>query len=299
VPHSAKSLAAVLASALLGLLACSATALALHIHGTPRGDSIRGSAGNDRIVAGRGDDTVVALAGRDRVFGNRGDDRLEGRAGADRLHGNSGNDTLIGDAARIGDRISRDRLFGGRGNDTLVGGDGFDRIHGGPGDDNAKGNGGRDFMSGGIGNDGQEGGPGPDRIFANLGQDTTSGGPGDDVLWALARDVSGPGDVAGDTVRGDDGNDRIRVRDGEQDVVNCGPGVDRAFLDMADRIEDATPQNANGSCEVVQRAVTRAYRGSGSKNRRPGVVGAHVHRTGNSASHHHPLDHPALGRAAG
>jgi len=43
-------------------------------------------------------------------------------------------------------------------------------------------------------------------------------------------------------------------RDGEQDVVNCGPGTDTAFLDFKDRIEDATPANPNGSCEVVQRA---------------------------------------------
>ena len=155
-----------------------------------------------------------------------------------------------------GDTVSRDRLFGGRGNDTLVGGDGFDRIHGGPGNDNAKGNVGRDFMSGGFGDDTQEGGPGDDRIFANLGVDTTSGGPGNDVLFALARrDVNGPGDVTGDTVRGDAGDDRIRVRDGEQDTVNCGEGNDRAFLDFKDRIEDATPANPNGSCEVVKRHV--------------------------------------------
>jgi phosphoribosylformylglycinamidine (FGAM) synthase-like amidotransferase family enzyme len=67
--------------------------------------------------------------------------------------------------------------------------------------------------------------------------------------------VHGRNDVAGDTVRGNDGDDNIRVRDGEQDVVNCGNGVDTAYLDFKDRIEDATPQNPNGSCEVIQRGV--------------------------------------------
>ena len=111
------------------------------------------------------------------------------------------------------------------------------------------------WLSGGAGPDNQSGGPGDDTIFANRGVDTTSGGPGNDTLFALARrDVHGRHDTTGDTVRGDDGNDTIRVRDGEQDVVNCGPGTDTAFLDFKDRIEDATPANPNGSCEVVQRA---------------------------------------------
>ena len=111
-------------------------------------------------------------------------------------------------------------------------------------------------MSGGVGPDVQNGGPGDDRILANRGQDTTTGGPGNDILFALARkDVHGPNDVLGDTLRGEDGNDALRVRDGEQDTVNCGNGIDTAYLDFKDVIEDATAQNPNGSCEVVQRGV--------------------------------------------
>lgn len=263
MPHSAKSLAVVLAGALLGLGILTASAYALQIVGTPGNDRIRGSMdadsiealeGNDRVIARAGNDTVNAGPGQDRVFGNRGDDTLEGRAGSDRLHGNRGDDTLIGDVPNAGDLISRDRLFGGRGTDTLRGGDGSDRLHGGPGNDTANGNGGNDVMSGGLGPDVQDGGPGDDRILANRGTDTTSGGPGNDTLFALARrDVHGPNDVTGDTVRGDAGDDNIRVRDGEQDTVNCGEGVDTAYLDFKDRIEDATEQNPTGSCEVVQR----------------------------------------------
>ena len=161
----------------------------------------------------------------------------------------------VGDVPLVGDKVSQDRLYGGRGNDTLRGGDGFDRLHGGPGADTANGNAGNDLMSGGSGPDNQSGGPGDDTIFANRGVDITSGGPGNDTLFALARrDRHGRNDTTGDTVRGDEGDDTIRVRDGEQDTVNCGPGTDTAFLDFKDRIEDATPANPNGSCEVVQRA---------------------------------------------
>ena len=54
MPHSAKSLAAVLASALLGLSIFSATAFALHIVGTPGNDRIRGSNDADGIDARAG-----------------------------------------------------------------------------------------------------------------------------------------------------------------------------------------------------------------------------------------------------
>ena len=264
MPHSAKSLAAVLASALLGLAMLTATAFAMNIDGTPGNDHIRGTkkadtinalAGDDRVVAWGGNDHVDGGPGADRIFGNRGADLLEGKAGPDVLHGNRGNDTLVGDVPLVGDKVSRDRLFGGRGNDTLRGGDGFDRLHGGPGADTANGNAGNDLLSGGAGPDNQSGGPGDDTIFANRGVDTTSGGRGQrHAVRARAPGRPRPPRHHGRHVRGDEGDDTIRVRDGEQDIVNCGPGTDTAFLDFKDRIEDATPANPNGSCEVVQRA---------------------------------------------
>ena len=75
------------------------------------------------------------------------------------------------------------------------------------------------------------------------------------MLFALARrDVHGRGDLAATPSAATRATTRIRVRDGEQDTVNCGEGNDTAFLDFKDRIEDATPAQPNGSCEVVQRA---------------------------------------------
>ena len=69
--------------------------------------------------------------------------------------------------------------------------------------------------------------------------------------------MSGPGDIAGDTVSGDEGNDVIRVRDGELDVVSCGTGFDKAILDDADVIAGATAAQPDGDCERVKRAEPR------------------------------------------
>ena len=65
MPHSVKSLAAVLASAMLGLFAFSATAFALHIVGTNGNDRIRGSMKADGIDARAGNDRVFARGGKD------------------------------------------------------------------------------------------------------------------------------------------------------------------------------------------------------------------------------------------
>jgi len=54
-------------------------------------------------------------------------------------------------------------------------------------------------------------------------------------------------------LHGGEGNDTFRTRDGEQDNIDCGPGIDSAYLDFKDHIIDATAQNPNGSCEVVNR----------------------------------------------
>ena len=110
----------------------------------------------------------------------------------------------------------------------------------------------------GTGDDKQYGGPGNDTIYASLGRDESWGEDGDDTLWALARkDVTSANDTEGDVLHGGNGNDRFKTRDGEQDVIDCGPGVDTALLDAQDVIADATPQNPNGSCEVVNRAAPK------------------------------------------
>jgi len=92
----------------------------------PRGCTITGTAGDDRLVGTGGDDVICALGGKDLVLAGGGDDVVFGDAGVDRLEGGAGADTLYGDD---GD----DRLEGQDGDDVLAGGPGRDRLEGGAG----------------------------------------------------------------------------------------------------------------------------------------------------------------------
>jgi hypothetical protein len=94
----------------------------------PRGCTITGSSGDDRLTGTPGDDVICSGAGADRVAAGRGDDAVFGDGGDDRLGGDSGKDTLYGDD---GD----DRLEGDTGDDVLAGGPGEDRLDGGAGVD--------------------------------------------------------------------------------------------------------------------------------------------------------------------
>ena len=98
------------------------------------------------------------------------------------------------------------------------------------------------------------GGEGFDVLHGGLGA-TRSGGPGNDRVFAAA-----PRDGNVDIVDGDEGDDRILIRDGIADVVSCGPGIDRARADQNDEVA--------ADCEAVRRADPLN-----------GVGGPHVHRT--------------------
>lgn len=240
-------------------------ALAATITGTNDDELLRGTDGNDTISAAGGRDVVQALAGddtvsggwgRDRVFAGAGNDTVDGDRGNDRVFGAAGNDSLSGSQGN-------DRIFGGLDNDQIQGGFGHDVIYGGAGNDQTNGGPQGDRIFGGSGDDVSAGGAGNDLILANLGVDKSFGGPGNDNLWALARGDVHPGpngevDTVGDTLDGGTGNDRFHTRDGEVDTISCGPGHDRAILDMVDVIADATPGNPKGSCEVVKRAAPKA-----------------------------------------
>jgi hypothetical protein len=70
------------------------------ISGTPGADRLRGTSRDDVICAGEGDDRVEARGGNDAVFGDAGDDRLEGGSGDDTLYGGEGRDRLDGVSGR-------------------------------------------------------------------------------------------------------------------------------------------------------------------------------------------------------
>ena len=94
----------------------------------PRGCTITGTDGDDRLYGSRRDDVICGLGGDDVVRAGDGDDAVFGDAGDDRVDGGDDDDTLYGaDGA--------DRLSGDRGDDVLSGGPGPDALDGGRGRD--------------------------------------------------------------------------------------------------------------------------------------------------------------------
>lgn len=115
--------------------------------GTPQGERISGTEGQDIIVGWEGDDTIFLGEGDDLVYpifaaevqgddsirGGRGDDEITDPFGANTIRGDSGNDSI--DARdHSADRFTGDFLIGGTGDDLLAG-DGDDTMAGGPGGD--------------------------------------------------------------------------------------------------------------------------------------------------------------------
>ena len=158
----------------------------------------------------------------DVLIGLEGNDRLLGLGGADCLFGNEGND----------------RLLGGLGPDFLKGETGNDALSGGRGPDGIAGDQGRDIMVGGPSNDVVAAGSGNDRAAGGSGDDTIGGGRGNDRVR---------GDAGVDRLFGGTGRDAVNAVDGTADVVDCGPGRDRA---RADRIDQVT------NCESVTRVAS-------------------------------------------
>lgn len=98
---------------------------------SPRGCTVTGTDGPDRLVGTWRDDVLCALGGDDVILGGGGDDAVFGDAGDDRVDGGDGADTLYGGEGH-------DRLAGGRDDDVLSGGPGDDALAGGPGRDHAE-----------------------------------------------------------------------------------------------------------------------------------------------------------------
>jgi hypothetical protein len=93
----------------------------------PRGCTITGTTGDDRLWGTRRDDVICGLGGDDDIRAWGGDDAVFGDAGDDAVRGGDGDDTLYGGE---GD----DRLRGERGRDVLAGGPGADVLRAGAGD---------------------------------------------------------------------------------------------------------------------------------------------------------------------
>jgi len=108
------------------------------------GSKIKGTSGNDLMIASDNGDTLIGKKGNDCLIGGSGDDILKGNRGQDEIYGNAGNDILRG-----GKNI--DTIYGGEGNDRLFGGKNNDFLYGNEGDDNLNGRKGIDTCDGGTG----------------------------------------------------------------------------------------------------------------------------------------------------
>jgi Ca2+-binding RTX toxin-like protein len=106
-----------------------------------------------------------------------------------------------------------------------VGTNGPDRLIGTDAKNEIRGRGGSDYVSGKQRADELYGGQDKDQVRAGTGRDRVFGGQGSDEL-------SGGG-----------GNDTMNAQDGYKDAVNCGRGIDTAYVDRIDRV--------NRDCENV------------------------------------------------
>jgi CSLREA domain-containing protein len=80
------------------------------------------------------------------------------------------------------------------------------------------------------------GGKGDDKLFGRLGDDCLYGGRGNDVLSGGPGNDSLDGGPGRDRLRAGPGNDVVRAADHTRDLVDCGPGNDRATVDVIDRV---------------------------------------------------------------
>jgi Ca2+-binding RTX toxin-like protein len=168
--------------------------------------------------------TNPAIAGTEfEVATFAGDDRIDLRAMPD-LPGSE----LTSSTEALYNGPGRPDFSTGGGDDTVLTGaydtdgdlgNGDDRLIGGPGADGAA-----YFSYGG----GLHGGRGRDRLIGGPGNDWLDGDLGDDFL---------KGDAGRDILVGSLGNDRLHSRDGEVDLVSCGPGVRSRQPIRQDRID--------------------------------------------------------------
>jgi Ca2+-binding RTX toxin-like protein len=167
--------------------------------GTPRADTMRGTAGFN---------AMYGKAGADTLYGRGGwYDSLDGGEGSDKLYGGKGHDALRG----VNDG---DKLFGGPGPDVLVGVKGVDKLFGGPGSDSLY--------------------PDNNRPGVYTVDDYVHGGTGDDFITASKGAIGGV-----DRIYGEDGNDHINVSQRRlvwldlpvsKAIVDCGPGTEDSVI---------------------------------------------------------------------
>ncbi len=207
-----------LASMAFALVLVSGVALAITKNCTPAPDRCEGTNEPDLLIGSAQRDKIYGLAANDELRGNGGNDKLLGSKGADTMEGGDGqdtiakarggNDTIFGGpgADDLNDLLHTNSIYGDRGNDYIVG---LTRLYGGDGDDFILAY--HDFVTDPPITVRMTGGPGNDTFEAP--------GPGPDIVYA---------------------------RDGERDVVDCGPDEDTVYYDEGlDAVDKASCENLN------------------------------------------------------
>jgi len=158
------------------------------------GSTLKGTSGDDVLLAGEGHDTLEGGDGHDVLVGGSGDDTLDGGNGNDLLIGGAGNDLLEGGAgtdtasyASAASAVTVNLGLGGpqntegAGTDTLTG---IENLIGSDYNDTLTGNAADNLLSAGLGNDTLNGAGGNDILIGGPGNNTLTGGNGSDTfVW--------------------------------------------------------------------------------------------------------------------
>jgi Ca2+-binding RTX toxin-like protein len=208
-----------------------------------------------------GDDTVTADSGfllpALDVDGADGNDTIDGSDAADTLSGGNGDDKIVPDDNPLG---TRDIARGDAGNDTITwnGGDDDDINDGGDGNDKSVVNGATaaerftikpSQTAGRVQFDRTSTNPAAFNISigttellqlnANAGDDVIKGFKGVNGLIETELNAGDGNDRvrgtdAEDRINGEKGHDIVNSRDSAEDLLDCGPGIDLAFVDRRD-----------------------------------------------------------------
>ena len=224
--------------------------------------TLSGNEGGDVLGGGDGADVLNGGAGLDRVDGGAGNDIIAGGDSADDLAGSFGDDQIVGGA---GDDLEK----GDDGNDTFSdttgAPDGADDIRGGVGTDTVDYSRRTGDLDVHVNNDLGDGeaGEGDDltsieRVLGGSGDDTLVGGGSDDTLKGAAGRDHLVGGGGADTLDAGTGDDFVLAVDGVRDTITCGPGSDRADLDLQDAVTTVATRGTTGfvlapDCESIAR----------------------------------------------
>lgn len=235
------------------------------IHGGSGNDALYGDAGDDILDGGTGDDDLDGIpggeppgldtSGADTYIGGGGSDSVDYSLRSEDLHltpDGIADDGAPGEHDNIGADIAT--IFGGTGNDTIIGNAGPNLLVGAGGDDVLTGSAGDDTLLGRNGVDHLDGGAGQDWLEGDDGDDVLNGGPDVDQFF-------GDWPVGSAT-----GADQIDARDGNAELVHCGPGSDAARLDATDVVTGMIWSNTD-VCESVDRSAAASGTASGTGSR--------------------------------